>query len=143
MSTFLEIIQSKLLKSIETALNIDQIIHSPSRITPTSQSAIDLIFTSDKGKINYSGVINFDLNDHLITFCFRKIGKEKLNPRKSVKIRSMKNYSIELFIEKLREVDWSDVTGSYDVDSGFENFKRLFLSVIDSLAPEKEVRLKQ
>ena len=55
----------------------------------------------------------------------------------------MKNNSKEFFIEKLREVDWSDVTWSNDVESSFENFKRLFLSVIDSLAPEKEVRLKQ
>ena len=131
------------LKSFETALNLDQIIYSHTRITPTSGSVIDLIFTSDKDKINQSGVINFGLSDHFITFCSRKIGKEKLNHRKSVKIRSMKNYSKELFIDKIKEVDWSDVTGSYDNDSSFENFKRLFQSVIDYLAPEKEVRLKQ
>ena len=131
------------LKSFETALNLDQIIYSHTRITPSSESVIDLIFTSDKGKINQSEVINFGLSDHFITFCSKKIGKEKFNPRKSVKIRSMKNYSKELFIDKLKEVDWSDVTGSYVVDSSFENFKGLFLSVIDSLAPEKEFRLKQ
>ena len=50
----------------------------------------------------------------------------------------MKNYSTENFNEKLSGINWFKVINCDDVD-----FKDLFMSVVDKIAPLKEKRLKQ
>ena len=55
----------------------------------------------------------------------------------------MKNYSTEIFNEKLSEINWFKVINCDDVDVAWSNFKDLFMSVVDKIAPLKEKRLKQ
>ena len=43
----------------------------------------------------------------------------------------------------LSEVNWSDVFECRDVDSAWNTFKVKFISVLDTIAPTKQVRLKQ
>ena len=49
----------------------------------------------------------------------------------------MKNYSTENFNEKLGEINWFKVINC-DVDVAWSNFKDLFVSVVDKIAPLKE-----
>lgn len=55
----------------------------------------------------------------------------------------MKQYSKESFIESLGALDWTDIMNSNDVDEAWTLFKARFLSVLDSLAPIKHLRIKQ
>ena len=54
----------------------------------------------------------------------------------------MKNYSTETFNEELSEINWFKVINCDDVDVAWSNFKDLFMSVVDKIAPLKEKRLK-
>lgn len=47
------------------------------------------------------------------------------------------------FREKIQLLDWSPVLKTKDINLAWDNFKRLFLSVIDSVAPIKTFRIKQ
>ena len=58
-------------------------------------------------------------------------------------IRNMKNYSTAEFCTMLSLIDWSSVFSCNNVNQAFQNFKDLFLNCVDTLAPKKEVRLKQ
>ena len=55
----------------------------------------------------------------------------------------MKNYSTETFNEKLSEINWFKVINCDVVDVAWSNFKDLFVSVVDKIAPLKEKRLTQ
>ena len=89
------------------------------------------------------GVLNVGLSDHLITYCTHKVKKFQINKHNSVRIRSLKQYSKESFVQVLNEVDWSEVDMCMNVDEAWSKSKVKFLGVLDSLAPFKEVRLKQ
>ena len=56
--------------------------------------------------------------------------------------RSVKNYSRDDFIERINAVDWSPVLCN-NVDLAWDHFKRLFLKVVDGVAPFKTTRVKQ
>ena len=60
-----------------------------------------------------------------------------------VTIKSMKNYNVEKFIGSLVQADWSTVFTAVTVNEAWENFKIIFLKVLDNIAPVKQIRLKQ
>ena len=60
----------------------------------------DHILCNNEENIAQSGVIPIGLSDHFLTFCTRKIVRGTLNKHKTVKIRSLKNYSKEVFFNK-------------------------------------------
>ena len=122
--------------------NFKHLINKPTRVTETSASCIDHIFVNKSEKVSQSGVIESGISDHFITFCTRKINNEILNKHNTVSARSMKNYSSEVFIEKLKEVNWENVFRCSNVNDAWDSFKTMFLEVIDNIAPVKEIRVK-
>ena len=117
-------------------------IETPTRITDSCSSLLDHIITNNSVKIYQSGVLDIGVSDHLITFCSRKIIRGQIGKHKTIKIRSLKNYSLPLFLSKLRNVDWSNVTTCSDVNEAWYNFKTKFTSILDEVAPIKHVRIK-
>ena len=137
--------KSKLCSGYKQLLNFfgcKQLIEKPTRITENSSSLLDHIFTNNLDKIYQSGVLSVDISDHLLTFCSRKIIRGQIGKHKTIKIRSLKNYSVHDFLNKLRNVDWSSVINCTNVNEAWENFKTKFINVIDEVAPIKHIRIK-
>lgn len=67
---------------------------------------------------------------------------QKLNSahHNTVRVRSFRHYTKELFCEHLSVVDWSVVLNCVNVDEAWQNFSTVFL--VDSLAPFKIIRFK-
>ena len=137
--------KSNLHKQYEEVLNVfncKQLIKEVTRETDSSSSCLDHIFTNNAEKCCQAGVIKSGLSDHYITFSTRKIIRGQIGKHNTVKIRSLKNYSTEEFLNKLHEVDWSSVTECDNVNDAWENFKNIFTPILNSIAPIKEVRIK-
>ena len=129
-------------KKLLRSFGCKQIIESPTRITDTCKSLLDHIITNNTEKIYQSGVLDIGLSDHLITFCSRKIIRGLVGKHKTIKIRSLKNYSAISLLNHLRNIDWSTVTNCYDVNEAWYNFKTRFIEVLDVVAPIKHIRIK-
>lgn len=100
--------------------------------------------TSDADKLTQSGVFPFGGSDHCGIFCTRKVSRgQHYNKHHTCKIRCMKNYNVDVFIDKIRSQDWFQVINCENVNKAWSNFKTILLDVIDSVAPVKEIRLKQ
>ena len=69
--------------------------------------------------------------------------KGQISKHNFVKIRSLKHYNKDDFYLKLSDMNWECVLMCFDVEMTWDNFKTIFLSVLDIVAPVKEVRLKQ
>ena len=123
--------------------DISQIINSPTRITSDSESLIDHIYVSNTEKVAQSGVIDLGFSDHSMIFCTRKTVRSLYNSHNSVKIRSMKNYSVETLNAKLNSVDWLEFYSSTCVDTALTIFCNTFTDILDSIAPIKTIRIKQ
>ena len=88
----------RILKGICDELNLNQIIKSPTRVTATTKSLIDivLLLVSDITFIKRSGVIKTLISDHYPVFVTLKLNKEK-QPPQTITTRSFRNYNTDLF----------------------------------------------
>lgn len=128
---------SKDLKLFLHMFDLQQLITTPTRITTTSSTILDLIIVSDCRKISQSGVLDISLSDHQAICCTRKAQKCPVNKQNPLRIRSLKNY-----IKRSSRRCWHDVKQSMSVEEAWFNFKSKFLSVLDKVAPYKLVRVK-
>ena len=72
-----------------------------------------------------------------MTYCTRKITRDQIGKHNSVKIRSMKNYCEDTFIDKLKSMQWSTVLDCTNVTDAWTIFKIMFTQAMDDVAPEK------
>ena len=128
-------------KEILDFFGCDQLITEPTRITSTSSSLIDHIFTNVGELISESGVIPEGFSDHLVTFSSRSCAKDVFSSQNVKFVRCFKNYSKASFTAALSRINWSSVLNSVDVDFCLLEFNRLFRSVIDTVAPLREIRV--
>lgn len=122
--------------------DMTQLIGEPTRITGTTSSVLDLIMVNDTDKILQSGTFDLGLSDHLLIHCTRKRQKHLVNEHNHVNIRTLKNYTKEAFENKLTQVDWQEIYDCTEVDQAWCAFKSKFLSVIDNIAPFRQIRVK-
>ena len=123
--------------------NLKQLITAATRVTSSSSSLIDQILSNCCEKICQSGTISIGLSDHFLTYMTRKVVKGQISKHNFVKLRSMKHYSKDDFNSKLSNKNWESVLSCLDVEMAWDSFKDIFHSVLDIVAPLKEVRLKQ
>ena len=123
--------------------NFSQIISDVTRVSKTSYTAIDLILVSETDKSSQRGVLDLGISGHCLIYCTRKVLRNTINSHNTVKIRSLKDYNKETFQANLLDVNWSSVICSDNDIPALENFKSIFMSAFDKIAPMKEVRIKQ
>lgn len=133
----------KIYQNVLQLFGLNQLINSPTRITKSSSSALDHIICNNVDKISQHGVIPIGFSDHFVIYCTRKITRFQMNQHKGIKIRSLKNYSKETLVGNLLDANWSTVYNSKEVNNAWSSFCSIFTGVLDSVAPIKEVRIKQ
>ena len=58
------------------------------------------------------------------------------------KIRMMRSYSKQSFLNELFKIDWSSILSSADVNFCLTKFSRLFCMALDKVAPFREIRVR-
>ena len=98
--------------------------------------------TNSADRISQFGIVNVGLSDHQLIYCTRKITRTRLNAHKYVKMRSLKYYSEDFYVKKLKEIDFPDYSNFKDINEAYSDFTEKVASVIDEIAPIKEFRVK-
>ncbi|XP_060799413.1 uncharacterized protein LOC132901016 [Neoarius graeffei] len=130
------------LKYFCSMFDLHQMITEPTRVCESSQTTIDLMLVSDQDKICQSCVITCGMSDHMAIYCTRKVLRSKATGHNTIKVRSMKHYTAEVFCERLSMIDWSSVLNCMNVDQAWRNFTTMFIYVLDSIAPVKSISVK-
>ena len=91
-----------------------QLISKPTRLTSTSSTIIDLIFTNVHGKHNSTGVIPISLSDHYLIFTSITLRKPKSVP-KIVKFRDFSNLDLNSFTNDFHQSNISHIFNITDV----------------------------
>ena len=89
-----------------------------------------------------SRVIEIGLSDHQGIYCTRKVLHTKAKVHKQIKIRSLKNYTIDAFHLLLSNVRFPNYELFMDVNAAYSDFINKLMSVINEIAPLKEIRVK-
>ena len=89
-----------------------------------------------------SGAIETRLSDHGLIFCSRKMSFLKSNDNCEISLRSMKNYSYEVFVTELISMKYPDYSNHNCVNNGYQDFVTKFLFVVDFVAAIGSLRVK-
>ena len=131
------------LVTICQSYHMDQLIHTPTRITAHSKSLLDVLLTSNKKHINDSGVLIHAMSDHSAVYC---IHKATLKPAvRHITYRNMKTFSPDKLHQDLQLVPyaWSVCDIFDDVDDRYYVWNSLFTEVVNDHAPLKTRRCKK
>ena len=122
---------------------LKQIIQSPTRVTDKSSSLLDHILTNSYRRISQHGVFDLGLSDHQLIYCTRKATRIKIHKHTFIKIRTFKNYTKQLFLDKLGKIKFPNYMEYGNINAAYSHFVEVITGIIDELAPAKEIRVKK
>ena len=124
-------------------LNLNQLIKSPTRITESSQTIVDVIFVSSLRLVVNSGVIETCISDHFPVYVSLKLKTDK-SPPNYITTRSYNKYDPDLFAidlasnrDRLVSIFRMD-----NVDEKLTIFNEIFLNTLDKHAPVKTIKVR-
>lgn len=133
-------LQSRKLKQFTNSCRLDQIIEEPTRITPTSETLIDHVY-SNISHVKSVGALNCFITDHLPIVLVIKKSKLKQQFRQ-IYTRSYRDFDKQSFSEDIRNLDFEE---SFTKDEPNEIWNSLFVKfcqVIDAHCPMRTIKIK-
>lgn len=117
------------------------LITTPTRITSTTLSAIDLFLTNVETKILTVGTLSCDISDHCPIFCIYNTDINKNNELGDVfTFQSITELGLALFKLEVERYDWSSVFEKTTADDAYNCFLEIFLRLYEKCFPLKTVR---
>jgi len=129
-----------------TSYGIKPLIYSPTRVTPSSETIIDNIFTNQYDRKITSGTISFDLeSDHLPIYSVMRKLLDKETPALNVNefTRDYSDKNKEKFKEKLKIADMSPVFRETDPNKIMNTLDLIFNRLYYSCFPKKKINKKK
>lgn len=100
----------KKLKDIASSLHMTQMINSPTRITQSSRTLLDLIFTNKPDRITKTYNLLTGLSDHNMTLITRKLSKDRYKDTQSSRcMRFIPKKDRQVLENELKNVPWNDI----------------------------------
>ena len=122
------------LMSVTDIYGLQQLITEPKRITPTSATLTDVIFTNCPDRIVCSGVRRISISDHFIVFAYRKLFINGTSRGHYViTCRNFRQFKREDFRNDVASQSWYQIYCSTNPNDMWLQWKRLFLSIVDKL----------
>lgn len=130
------------LLEISDLYGLNQLINEPTRVTESSSTLIDLIFTNHADKVSCSGVSHIGISDHSLVYVYRKLSSDLSSKGHSyISYRNFRNFNRDNFRNEISQQDWS-FDESEDPNLVWSNWKTKFLRVVNSHAPIRTRRAK-
>lgn len=123
------------------SLGMYPLIDRPSRITCTSATLIDNIFTNELQHDHISGLLINDTSDHLPVFSIKKCNLERNPVKKFIMIRNNNKEAINAFGKALEEKIWDEVYENNDTNECFNTFLDYFTKCYNEHCPIRKVKI--
>ena len=124
-----------------TALGFTQLVNCPTRVTNSTSTLIDHIYTTNEENISDARVAQIGLSDHYAIFCSRKINFSlKSNSHKTMKYRSFKSfYKENEFLQDLSAVSWSELELLENVDTMLDVWYDFLMMLLINMPLSKRI----
>ena len=128
--------KSRILSGIADLYNLEQLIDEPTRITESSSTMIDLIFTNTPDNVACSGVSHVGISDHSLIYAFRKLSTGLSNKaHKTITYRNFKKFDQASFRADISSQNWEDLKSFDDPNDMWHAWKANFNRIVDKHAP--------
>ena len=122
--------------------SLKQLITCPTCEKCSTSSLIDHILTDSTEKIFQSSIIYCGMSDQQLIFCTRKVKRTKFNNHNNVFLRTLKHYTVNVFVEELQKVSFSNYERFSCIDAACTDFLSKLMEIANEIAPSKETRIK-
>ena len=123
-------------------LNLNQLVDKPKRVTPTSSTCIDPIFSNILDHHIIIDGVPLTISDHYLVYTVLNF-RTKCNPYKTVFTRSLSNFNKSNFIQDLsRSVILKNILNISDIHEAWNTFLEEFNYICNLHAPLLEHRIK-
>lgn len=114
---------------------LHQLVQDPTRVTSTSTTLIDHIYTNHASMVSRVSVSKESFSDHYPVFCTWSFKLPKRPPKghTTIKYRSFKNFNQSEFLADLAVAPFRDVFGHSDPDGALEAFYNVFYLLLTSM----------
>ena len=135
-------IEGKVLLDLEEVHDLQCLITKPTRVTPTSETLLDVILTNKPQLFKQCGAINPEISDHHLIYGIiaQSIYQHR---RKTVSFRSLKNVDKDLLHNDLLIAPWCVGEIFDSPDNQYDYLAALLNSVLDKNAPRKKIRVRE
>jgi hypothetical protein len=138
---------------IESLFGLKQLIESPTRVTKSSSSLIDIILTSSPDEHTRSGVFESTFSDHYITYTCLKLNNKKKKHHKEIKFRNFSKFnemecvndfteSFNTIFDDLNKEDFLNKNYSDTMEMYWSLWKQTFIDISNKHAPFQSKRMK-
>ena len=133
--------EAKELSDLCDIFDLHCLINQPTRITPISETLIDLILTNNKKRFLSSGTIEPHISDHQLVYTVMR-AKSSFKRSRKITCRSFKNYNKDKFEFELSSVPFYISSIFDDPDDKVWVFQKLLSDVINDHAPLKTFHIR-
>ena len=103
------------------------IIDKPTRITETTATLLDHMYTNLSNNSVNSGILTFDISDHLPTFC--TLSKKPVYTHKKILLRDIKKFNKDCFLDNINSLALkTDALISCNENYSIENVMNQFIN---------------
>lgn len=135
--------QAKTILNICKSYNFHQLINEPTRITPTSSTCLDVIFTNIDKQIVTINVHEFGISDHKGTSI--TLSKQNMNVKQTYYIekRQFNIRNMSIFKEKLQCINWGIIiTNKGNLNQNYNAFHEQLTNLLNCYIPKVKVTIK-
>jgi len=122
--------------------HLHQLIKKPTRLTQSTKSLIDIIYTNKPLYNKCSNVVPETISDHCLIYTVRKKERTKKCQTKTVKLRTFKDTNNEKLKQMIKSAPWWILDFPRTVSEQYELFMKIINFVLDIHAPIKTFRVK-
>ena len=137
---------SRLLSDITDLYCLSQLINEPTRVTDTTSTLIDLIYSNYSDKVVCCGVCHDSISDHSLVFAYRKLSIGAVSKtHNTINYRSFKNFNRDRFRSDIASQNWDVLNNFQDPHDMWREWKIKFSNVVNTHTPlrTKQARLKR
>ena len=121
--------------------NLTQMVSSPTRVTDSTATLLDVIITTNANQIREVKIIESSLSDHDLVYAI--LWRKKLRAKPVyITTRCFKRYQPEAFYADIEQAPWSVLDVFDDVNDKLFAFNELFCDIMDKYAPIKKIKLR-
>lgn len=119
------------------------LVNTPTRLSVNNFPSLSDVCISNSSYVYSSGVIEYNISDYLMVYCVSKMSRyDKGIEKQKMKVRSYKNYNLDLLSESLVYYNWGRYYAIDDVDLAWQILCNQILDHTNYYAPYKDSHVR-
>ena len=130
--------------SVMSMLGLSQLIKDSTRVTKTTQTLIDHIYTNNTEMVINPTIVHSSISDHYAIFCtyLDKLPKQPKRDHDYIQYRSFKTFNETLFLHDIASMPFGTIYEAHNPDKALDLLHMMLLVAIDKHAPLRTKRVK-